>query len=254
MSLDKKSGAINPDIKCLSVRWDGRARCEKCAIRKHTLFADIDVVEYEVLLRPIQQYCFPATKMLYAQNIIAKDVFVVRKGLLKLEETLHDGSQRIVRLVEPGQVAGIECLLDHAQRYDHSALAVHEAEVCQIPYSVLHKLAEKKTEFFETLMEHWHRQLRSSEQIIVEFSTGTVRERVARILLKLISLAEREHETEIQLFSVRDMSALAGVTRESISRVMAEFKRSNLLTKAGNNRMYYDLAGLREIAQLEPEN
>lgn len=252
--MNKKVAGINSDVKCLNVRWEGRARCEMCAIRNNTLFAELDVLGYEPLLRPIQQYYFPVTKLIYAQGVVASDVFVVRKGLLKLEETLHDGTQRIVRLVEPGQVAGFESLLDHAQRYDYSAVALRESEVCQIPYSVLHKLAEQKAEFFETLMEHWHRQLRSSEQIIVEFSTGIVRERVARIMLKLIAIAEREHESEIQLLSVRDMSALAGVTRESISRVMAEFKRSRLLSRSGNSRAHYDLAGLREIAQLENED
>ncbi|MBU0653560.1 MAG: Crp/Fnr family transcriptional regulator [Gammaproteobacteria bacterium] len=249
--MNRKVVGVNSDVKCLNVRWEGRAHCEKCAIRKHTLFAELDVVAYEPLLRPIQQYCFPATKLIYAQGVMASDVFVVRKGLLKLEETLHDGTQRIVRLVEPGHVAGTECLLDHQHHYEHSAVALRETEVCQIPSSILHRLAGQKPEFFETLMEHWHRQLHSAEQIIVEFSTGTVRERVARIMLKLIALAEREHKSGIQVPTVRDMSAMTGVTRESISRVMAEFKRSSLLVKVGPNRMQYDLAGLQGIAELE---
>ncbi len=242
------------DVKCLNIRWEGRAHCQSCGIRKNSLFAGLDVIAYEPILRPIQQYCYPSGKLLYAEGIVASDVFIVRKGLLKLEETLHDGSQRIVRMVEPGQVAGLECVLDHSKRYDQSAVALRESEVCQIPYSVLHRLLEQQPDFFEMIMQHWHSQLHAAEQVIVEFSTGTVRERVARIMLKLIDLAERSGEDDILIPSVRDMSALTGVTRESISRVMADFKRSGFLERIGSSRAKYDRKELWEIAHLETED
>lgn len=239
------------ESKCLNVRWEGRANCLQCAIRKQTLFADLNVQAMEPLLRPIQQYRYPAGKLVYAEGVVAQHVFVVRKGLLKLEETLHDGNLRIVRLVEPGQVAGIEALLDHSHRYDHNATALQSAEVCEIPYVILHRLAEQHPVFFETLMEHWHHQLHAAEQVIVEFSTGTVRERVARALLKLIDLAEAAGEQQIHLLGVRDMSALTGVTRESISRVMAEFKRTNMLVKQDDTGISYNRAGLQRFAWQE---
>lgn len=238
-----------PVVKCLNVRWDGRASCELCIIREHALFADLDVKKFESVLKPIEQYGFPVDALVFAQYSPATSLYIVRKGLIKLEETLHNGTPRIVRLVQPGGVAGMETLLDHGHRYDYSATTLRATELCRIPYSILRQLMDEDHQFLTSLMENWHKQLRLSEQVIVEFSTGTVRERVIRILLMLAGFVEKEGLLEINLPSIRDIAALAGVTRESVSRVIAELKRLKLLVKSGVNQVRYDEAGLRQLLE-----
>lgn len=242
---------LNPKTKCLSGQREGSADCRHCAIRQHSLFAGLDISKFELLLKPIRQYCFPTNKLVFAQHIPATNVYVVRKGLIKLEETLPDGTQRIVRLIPPGGVAGLETVLDHAQRYDYSAITLRATELCQIPYAVLRQIQVEESGFAEVLMQFWHKQLLAAEQVIVDFSTGTVRERIVKILLSLAALAEQENAQSMYLPSVRDLAALSGVTRESASRVVAELKRLNLLSKAGVNQVQYDMEGLTSLIHCE---
>ena len=63
----------------------------------------------------------------------ATDLYIVRKGLIKLEQTLEDGTMRIVRLIQKGSIVGIETFLDHKQKYEQTATTIHKTQLCRIP-------------------------------------------------------------------------------------------------------------------------
>lgn len=235
--------------KCLNVKWEGHADCQHCAIRKNDIFANLDVAKYAALLRPILQYNFPAKALLYAQGTPATDVYVIRNGIVKLEETLSDGSVRIVRLLQSGDAVGIETVLDAHQSYDQTAVILRGAAVCKIPSSVFVKLEKENPEFHRVIMEEWHRQLNAADKVIVDFSTGTVHDRVARVLINLAENSKKRNLIEIEMLGVEDIAALTSVARESISRVMANFKRDGLLEKSGPNRMRYNWDGLNDLVK-----
>jgi len=230
--------------KCLNVRWEGHADCEHCAIRKNDIFSELEVERYDNILKPITQYYFPPKSLLYLQNEPAKELYVIRKGIVKLEETLDDGNARIVRLLQPSDVVGVEAFIDEALVYDQTAVVVRGAHVCKIPHSLFEKLMDENHQFYKSILEQWHRQLEAADQVILDFSTGSVHDRVAHVLLYLAKTARQRDSVEIEMLSVEDISALTGVARESISRVMAKFKRDGLLEKSGPNRMRYNWEGL----------
>ena len=62
-------------------------------------------------------------------------MFTVRSGLVKLVQYLPDGSQRIVRLVKPADVTGLESLL--GKPYKHDAIVMQPTEVCCLPASTI---------------------------------------------------------------------------------------------------------------------
>jgi len=238
-------------IKCLDITWEGHADCQHCAIRKYDILADVNIVKYEHLLKRIIQFSYSEKAMLFVENSPAKDLFVIRKGLVKLEDTIPDGSARIVRIVKKGGVAGLEAFLNHHQRYDQTAIALQDTEVCRIPHQILVNILDNEPNFYKAVLNEWHDQLEASSKVVVEFSTGTLRQRIARVLLMLIDEADRNKQLEITLLHIDDIAALTGVTRESVSRIMAELKRNKLLTKSGPNKMCFDESGIRKIAQPE---
>lgn len=72
-----------------------------------------------------------------------------------------------------------------------------------------------------------------------------LRARVARLL---IHQAEAEPEAVIFMPSLEDMSSILNVANASVSRVMAEFKRSGLVKKVMGNCFKVDVDGLRQLA------
>ena len=77
------------------------------------------------------------------------------------------------------------------------------------------------------------RALSEADAWLTELSTGPARERVARMLLRLI---RGETASECTLFGREDLGAMLGITTETASRTIAEFKRKGLLTELGSNR------------------
>ncbi|WP_299871170.1 Crp/Fnr family transcriptional regulator [uncultured Cocleimonas sp.] len=241
---------LSPDyIKCIDVTRQGAADCQHCAIRKYDLLANLDVTKHAELLKRIVQFRYTKKKVVFVENSPAKAMFVVRKGLVKLEETLNDGSTRIIRIVKKGGVAGLESFLDNGQRYDQTAIALQETEICRIPYEVVKTLLQIEPEFYKAVLNEWHIQMESTNRVIVEFSTGTLKKRLASALLMLIEEANHNSQVEIEMIHIDDMAALTGVTRESVSRVISEFKRQQILIKSGPGKMRFDELSLREIAE-----
>lgn len=234
--------------RCKGAVLEGRADCKGCSIRESAVLADVNLDFYKNALKSILKYDYPGKEVLYNEGIEARYLYTIRSGLVKLEETLEDGSVRIVRLLRKGDIVGLETMLDHHQRYEQTAVTVHETEVCRIPYRSFHSILECNGEFIDAVMGLWHQQLEASEKVIVEFSTGSLRQRLAHILLFLEDDANHNHYVEVKMIPIEDMAALAGVTKESVSRILAEFKRTGIVEKSGPNKAKLNEEALREIA------
>jgi CRP/FNR family transcriptional regulator len=68
---------------------------------------------------------------------------------------------------------------------------------------------------------------------------------VARLLLRL---ASDNTNSECHLFSREDMGAMLGITTETTSRTIAEYKRQSLLVETSPNLFLLDIPNLRRIA------
>jgi CRP-like cAMP-binding protein len=99
-------------------------------------------------------------------------------------------------------------------------------------------LGQDNPQLHVELLHRWQRALSEADAWLTELSTGPARERVARLLLRLV----REQETpECTLFGREDLGAMLGITTETASRTIAEFKRQGILTDLGGNRTRVDI-------------
>ncbi len=223
--------------------WNGAADCKTCALRESVLFAGLEESAFERLHQPIDQFILPAGATLYHTGNSGDKMYTIRSGMIKLVQYLPDGSQRIVRLSRDTDVIGMETLLGNA--YQHDAIVLVDTELCCLPASVVRKLADENPKLHTELLNRWQRALNEADAWLTELSTGSAKQRVARLLLRLIRNLE---VTECRLFSREDMGSMLGVTTETASRTIAEFRRQGLIKDIGNNRYQCDLKGLDRIA------
>lgn len=232
-------------VKTVGLReaWAGEANCLACALRASALFAGLQERDFEKIHDPIDQFLLKPGAALYQTGGHGEYMFTVRSGTLKLVQYLSDGSQRIVRLARSTDVLGLEALLDEG--YRHDAIALLPAEICRYPTRTVRTLAEDNPGLYRELMQRWQRALSEADAWLTELSTGSARQRIARLLLRLAP--EREDE-ECQLFGREDLGAMLGITTETASRTVAGFKREHLLIETAPNRFHLDLAKLRRVA------
>lgn len=167
--------------------------------------------------------------------------------MVKLVHIAKDGSKRIVRLQGPGSVIGLE-LLDDSDNYHHSAIAINEVDLCKIPVQTIKQLEGHYPELCDRVRQQLQAQLNLADQWIVALGTGIAKQRVAQLLLMLNEFHTNK-EDEFFLLNREDMAAMIGTALETVSRIIAEFKRSDFLYKTKNNLYKCDVTALLEITK-----
>ncbi|WP_232209279.1 Crp/Fnr family transcriptional regulator [Alkalilimnicola ehrlichii MLHE-1] len=204
--------------------WCATSDCYVCTIRDSALFAGLREAELAVVEGAIEEVPLVPGRWLYRGGEPANAVFTVRLGLVKLVQYLPNGDQRIVRIARSTDVLGLEALL--RQPYQHDAIVVQRGLACRIPVEVLNELNIQNPGLHQELMRRWQGALSEAEAWLTELSTGSARQRVIRLILRL---ADARGVGHAPLFNRKDMGAMLGVTTESASRAVAELKREGLL-------------------------
>ena len=227
---------------CTNVQWQGRAKCEVCEVRNYVLFSGLSPHELDAILTPIDNLHVPQHAVLYEQKAAAPSVYTVRSGLIKLKVDLPNGGQRIVHLLRPGDVAGLEGLV--GEPYHHSAIALQDADVCRIPREVVMHLDQTSPAVHQALLQRWQKSVDQADHFIAALSTGPAEARMARLLIMLGCTLKHPQSMPGR----EDMGALLGITTETSSRIMADFKRRGLVHTEKGNDVVCDHAGLTQLA------
>jgi CRP-like cAMP-binding protein len=222
-----KSGVALHQQHC-GIAWHDDVDCRLCEMRQQTLFAALHDTDFDDILLPVHRAIVPSGTPLYQENATADALYTVRWGLVKLFKQISHGEYRIVRLLGRGATIGLEGLEEGV--YWHSATTLQESGLCRIPFQVIDRLRIHNGKLMERLTQQWECHLRYADRWITELSTGSIRARLHHLIDLLIEISSnRSHEIEIP--PVHDLAAVLGVSSESVSRAMAELKRSGALQR-----------------------
>ena len=205
----------------IDAAWRGTSDCRQCGVRDMVLFADLNEQDFGEIHSPIDDLEFAAEARLYNEGQTALGVFTLRKGMLKLVRATADGRERIVRVLRPGDVAGLEALA--TARYDTEAIALVETQVCRIPLAVLHHLSSHSPRLHKRLMQKWQGALKDVDDWLADLNFGSARQRVVALILKMRDPNEPHITT---LFARQDMGAMLDMQLETVSREISGLVRS----------------------------
>ena len=225
----------------------GRSYCDKCHNRRLMLFSELPDSAFEHLLQPIDHFRHSSGSVIYQATTHKKFVYSIREGMVKLVHISQDGTNRIVRLLGPGSTIGLE-LLYGADAYHHIAVAVTKVDLCRIPVSTIRQLENKYPVLYEHVGKLLQKQLDLADKWIVTLGGGTSRQRVAHLLLILHEFFADKDGAFI-LLNREDMAAMIGIVVETVSRVVAEFKRQKILYKTKDKLYMCNVAALQKLTQ-----
>ena len=224
--------------------WSGVDDCRQCSLRNSVLFAGLNEDDFTRLHRPVEQFALQPGDLLYSAGESGSSMFTIRSGLIKLVQYLPDGAQRIVRLLRTTDVVGLEILL--GDRYHHDAIALQPTELCRYPAKAVNELSIENPRLHHDLMARWQKALTDADAWVTELSTGSAKQRVARLLLRLV---RDEDSSECSLFGREDMGAMLGITTETASRTIADFKRKGLIVETATNHFLCDVPNLERLLE-----
>lgn len=204
--------------------WRGTSDCRNCGIRDMVLFADLNEQDFGRIHAPIDDLEYKAGEALYAEGARARGIYTLRRGMLKLVRVTADGRQRIVRVLRPGDVAGLEAL--GSGQHDCDAIALTEVAVCRIPLDVIHTLGASSPRLHLRLMHKWQSALRDADDWLADLNFGTARQRVSNFILKMRSSQDGRTVT---LFARDDMGAMLDLKLETVSREVSRLVREAVI-------------------------
>jgi CRP-like cAMP-binding protein len=220
--------------------------CHECPVRGSALFCVLESADLSHIQQPIEHVLLDAHSVLYHRGDHRRALFTLRSGVIKLVQYLPDGSQRIVRLLGGSDLLGLEALVQ--EPYQHHAIALEASEVCVIPVALVEHLSRSQPRLCKELMRRWNEALEQADYWLTQFSTGTSRQRIARLLLSLVG---SESDGPIHLFGREDIGAMLGLSTETASRAIAELRRRGILFEIRPNVFQCKNAALRRIADGE---
>lgn len=214
--------------------WRGTSDCRSCAVRELALFSRLTEDDFALIHAPIDDLAYRAHQVIFNEGDEASGIFTLRSGMLKLSRTTGDGRRRILRLLRPGDVVGMEALA--TGRYDSEAAALTDATLCRIPSDVVHMLNRSSPGMHTGLLDKWHKTLKEADDWLAAINFGTARQRVCHFVLKM------RHTTNpgvVTLFSREDMGAMMDLKHETVSReISALVKLGALLPIDKLGRLY----------------
>lgn len=190
---------------------------------------------------------FRSGAVLYREGERGTSLWILRSGIVKLVQHLPNGTERIVRLLRGGDIAGLGVLFHPIFR--HTAVAAGPTHVRRIPKLSLSEYRRICTCLDETLIKALARSLETADFWITGLSTGSVAARVARLIQFL-----REDRVVAPAHCVTlprrdDMAAMLGVAPESVCRVLSEFQKSGILRRLENGVFELDAAAIEGLAR-----
>jgi CRP-like cAMP-binding protein len=214
--------------------WRGTSDCRNCGIRDMVLFADLNEQDFNLIHAPIDDLVYQAGQVLYEESATALGVFTLRKGMLKLVRFTADGRVRVVRVLFPGDVVGLEALA--TGRYDSQAVALSEVSLCRIPLAVIHQLGANSPRLHRKLMEKWQNALKLADDWVAELNFGSARQRVHHFIRKM---HEVSGDSTATLFGRDDMGAMMDLKLETVSREVTALVRAGVMSPIDKHGRHY---------------
>jgi CRP/FNR family transcriptional regulator len=206
----------------------------------HSILAGLPASQLLQLQQSARSLSVRERDVLFRRGDPPDGCYWLRRGFLKLSVTSNRGEERILAVLGAGALVGELALFDNVPR-GVGCHALSECHVLHIGRPAFLACLREQPALYEQLVETLAAQIRevAGEAVIGTFLS--VRGRVARALLKLALHIGRDQPdgfTEIG-FAVRhsDIAGMASATRESVSRILSEWRRDNLLTVSGDGKL-----------------
>lgn len=229
--------------------WRGTSDCRNCGIRDMVLFADLNEQDFGRIHAPIDDLEYRAGQTVYSEGVRAGGIFTLRSGMLKLVRVTVDGRARVVRVLRPGDVAGLEAL--GTARYDCEAVALTQVSLCRIPLDVIHTLAASSPRLHLRLMQKWQNALKDADDWLADLNFGTARQRVANFVLKMRSQTDGRTVT---LFARDDMGAMMDLKLETVSREVSRLVREQVIEPLDKLGRVYRLQAPERLGLAQPSS
>jgi CRP/FNR family cyclic AMP-dependent transcriptional regulator len=195
---------------------------------------------------------YPKGAVLFAEGQEPRGAFILCNGRAKLYGTSASGKSVIFRIAEAGEIIGLPSTLS-GQPYELTAESLEPTQA-----NFIHR-----GDFIAFLREHGESALRVAQMLSnIYYATcqevrylglsSSAEEKLARFLLDLKEMengAAGDHRARLTL-THEEIASTIGTSRETVTRLLTNFKRNQIIEIHGSTVVIKDQHRLQEIVGL----
>jgi len=227
-----------------------RVTIQKSAYRKFSIFQYMTDEQFLTVWESMDCRAYEKKSVLYREESELPGVYLVIEGIIKQGKYRHQRRPHILSLVNAGEVLGFRSLLTNELACTTTEV-VKEAVVCFIPSNVFEETLKSNTSLLKYLLEKACAELDETQVLIMDLAQKNLRERTAQTLVCLGRKFEldNDHMLKIQL-SREEFASVVGAVPESVSRILSEFRKDQLIEVRRSYIKLLDVPKLTRIGNI----
>ncbi|KAF1009178.1 MAG: Transcriptional activator protein Anr [Luteibacter sp.] len=215
-----------------------RHGCADCGLHEFCLpaGADADALARLDRLTRRQQRNLARGETLFRQGQPFQSLFVLRSGAVRTAVVDADGAHQVIGFGLPGEVIGIDGLLDDRHRTE--AVALESSTFCEVPFERMEDVLEEVPTLQRGLMRVLGREVAAEQEHAVAMGR---QQAVARVALFLRGMVERHGRLSRQADFLKlpmprsDIANYLGLAVETVSRALGRMEDEGILSVSGRS-------------------
>lgn len=211
--------------------------CASCDVRPASFCRRLDGDTLLDMRAIGKQMSLMPSQPLFFEGDLVERVFMVASGALKLYALLGDGRRQVTGFMFPGDFLGISMNEEHAFSAEAlGAVSLHAfsrkqfGELCKRYPAIEHELFHLAAD-----------ELAAAQQQMVLLGRKNAAERLASLILNLACRKERLTRSEESIVDLPmsriDIADYLGLTKETVSRMIAQLRNDKLIRLANQDRI-----------------
>jgi len=206
-------------------------------LRSVPLFGELDDAELERFSRVAVPRSYPDGTRVFHEGDQSDACYIIRSGTFRVTREHPDGRAITLATLGPGDIVGELAMLDGEVRSASVETVAGDGELVALPARDVRALLRKHPDITVKMVAALTRRLRAANERISRQSFQTVPSRVAGVLSQM---AEDEGTGTGEPVTIRmnqaDLAQIAGTSRESVSRFLADLERAGVV-RAGRGQV-----------------
>jgi len=216
--------------------------------RKGQVFCDFLADGLKVLDTIIPPVAYPKGAVLFMEGQAASGIFAVCTGHVKLSTSSVEGKAVILRIADAGELLGLPASLS-GKPYEVTAVVSEQSRVTFIPRAVFLRFLRESPEAVLRVVQLLTDSHYAGHEVIQSLALSrSACEKLARFFLGWSANHAYGQDRLRIVLTHEEIGEAIGASRETVTRLLAAFKKRNVLTVKGGNVNICNRAALQSLA------
>jgi CRP-like cAMP-binding protein len=214
------------------------------------IIQSLNTKEQTLIKSKMELLKFKKGQLIFYESGIPTGIFLIKSGKAKIYKTGIYGRDQIFYLYKPGDLMGYHSLLCN-EKYEDSCEAIEDCEVLFLNRTDFEFLLQRIQKLNMLFIQNMSHEFGVMVNTITVLAQKPLRERLALYLLILENrFKEKPNSTSAIYLSREDLANIIGTVRESLGRLLKEFKEEGLIEISGKNIKIKNKIKLNQLASI----